>query len=67
MAMTRDAEIEAEARFVLRETIMHSGWYPSLPDADRCRRIEQDVDLHWHLMVNHAVKRLDERLRTAQK
>ena len=67
MAMTRDAEIEAEARSLLRETIMRSGWYPSLPDTDRCRRIEQDVDLHWHLMVNSAAKRLDERLGAARE
>lgn len=57
----RDEEIEAEARALLRETILRSGWYPGLRKEDRDRRIEQDVDRHWHLMRDEAVKRLERR------
>jgi hypothetical protein len=63
MATTRDEEIEAEARALLREAIERSGWYPSLRRIEREKRIAQDVDLHWHLMVAEARKRLDTRER----
>jgi hypothetical protein len=57
----RDEDIEAEARAILRETIERSGWYPELRGEDRRRRIEQDVEQHWHLMRAEAVKRLEQR------
>ena len=59
MATTREDEIEATARALLRETIERSGWYPSLRRIEREKRIAQDVDLHWHLMLSEARKRLD--------
>jgi hypothetical protein len=58
-----DEEIEAEARALLRETIQRSGWYPNLHGVKRDERIEQDVDLHWRLMWDDAVKRLEQRKR----
>jgi hypothetical protein len=53
-----DEEIEAEACAMLRESIERSGWYPKLQGEFRQARIEQDVDLHWHLMIDEARKRL---------
>ena len=51
MALIRDEQIEAEARAMMRATIEKSGWYPNLQGAALQRRIQQDVDLHWHLML----------------
>jgi hypothetical protein len=61
VATIRDEEIEAEARAMLREVIQRSGWYPSMHKEERNRRIEQDVDQHWYLMRQEAVKRLEQR------
>jgi plasmid stability protein len=61
MAASRDEQIEAEARAILRETIERSGWYPGVSKAVRAQLIEQDVDRHWYLMREDAVKRLDQR------
>ncbi len=60
MAEISDDEIIALAKALLRQTILASGWYPSLRDADREKRIDQDVDLHWPLMLRDARKRLEE-------
>ena len=60
MATTREDEIEATARALLRETIERSAWYPSLRRVEREKRIAQDVDLHWHLMLSEARKRLEQ-------
>ena len=56
-----DDEVIALAKALLRQTILASGWYPSLSDADRQKRIDQDVDLHWPLMLRDARKRLEEK------
>jgi hypothetical protein len=56
--MTPD-EIEVKARTLLRETLERAGWYPILRRIEREKRIAQDVDLHWHLMVPEARKRLE--------
>ena len=61
MAAVRDEKIEAEARAMLRETIQRSGWYRSLPEEERNRRIEQDVDQNWPMMLQEARKRLEQR------
>ena len=63
MNLTRDEEIEAEARALLRDAIERSGWYPNLHGKERQERIEQDVDLHWPLMLSEARKRLDQGVR----
>ena len=60
MALIRDEQIEAEARAMMRATIENSGWYPSLRGEARRRRIEQDVDLHWHLMLPKARQRREQ-------
>jgi hypothetical protein len=60
MALVRDEQIEAEARTMMRASIEKSGWYPSLRGEARRRRIEQDVDLHWHLMLPKARERLEQ-------
>jgi hypothetical protein len=59
MAKHSDDEVQALARAILCETIERSGWYPSLSRSEREKRISQDVDLHWHLMVPEAQKRLE--------
>jgi hypothetical protein len=59
----RDDEIEAEARTLIRDAIERSGWYPDLPKEKRQERIEQDVELHWHLMLPEARKRLEQGIR----
>ena len=61
--MTPDDKIEAQARALLRETIERAGWYPSLRRSEREKRIEQDVNLHWHLMVPEVQKRLEQGIR----
>jgi hypothetical protein len=59
MAEIPDYEVIALAKALLRQTILASGWYPSLPDAQRQKRIDQDVDQHWPLMVADARRRLE--------
>jgi hypothetical protein len=59
-ATLRSEEIEAEARSLTRERIQNSGWYPGLRGDERTRRIEEDVDRHWHLMIKEAARRLAE-------
>ncbi len=61
MALIRDELIEAEARALMRAAIEKSRWYPSLQGTARQRRVEQDVDLHWHLMLPQALERLERR------
>ena len=50
MAEIQENEIEVEARAIMRKMIEESGWYPLLRDEHRQKRIEQDVEMHWHLM-----------------
>jgi hypothetical protein len=57
MNPSQDEEIAALARALLRETIERSGWYPALQGEERRKRIEKDVEQHWHLMVPEARKR----------
>ena len=59
MAEIPDDEVIALAKALLRQTILASGWYPSLPDAQRQKRIDRDVDQHWPLMMADARKRLE--------
>jgi len=61
MAPTRDDEIEAEARALLRETIQRSRWYSSMPEEKRRELIDGDVDRHWPIMIQDARKRLEQR------
>ena len=58
MTAISDYEIEALAREMLRETILRSGWYPELRGEFRAKRIEEDVERHWHLMATKARERL---------
>jgi hypothetical protein len=60
MAEIPDDEVIALAKALLRQTILASGWYPSLRDAERQKRIEKDVDLHWPMMLRDARKRLEQ-------
>jgi hypothetical protein len=58
-----DEEIEAKARAMMRDTIERSGWYPTLRKKDRELLIQQDVDRHWHLMIDEVRKTLEQRQR----
>jgi hypothetical protein len=60
MAEIPDDEVIALAKALLRRTILASGWYPSLRDEERQKRIEKDVDLHWPMMLRDARKRLEQ-------
>lgn len=44
MAEIPDNEVIALAKALLRQTILASGWCPSLSDAQRQKRIDQDVE-----------------------
>jgi hypothetical protein len=55
----RDEDIEAEAHAMIRDMIQRSRWYPGLPEEERNRRIEVDVELNWPLMLADARKRLE--------
>ncbi len=57
MAEISDDRVIALAKALPRQTIFASGWYPSLHDADRQKRFDQDVDYQLPLMVADARKR----------
>ena len=61
-----DDDIEAEARAMLRETIERSDWYPTLRREERELLIQQDVDRHWHLMIDEARRRLLQGIRQSR-
>ncbi|MBQ0819315.1 hypothetical protein KBI52_03590 [Microvirga sp. HBU67558] len=62
----RDDKVEAVARAILRETIERSSWYPELRGKRRLEQIDQDVERHWHLMIDEARKRLLQGIRQSQ-
>jgi hypothetical protein len=57
----RDEDIEAEARAMVRDMIQRARWYPGLPEEEKNRRIEEDVELNWPLMHAGARKCLGQR------
>jgi hypothetical protein len=61
MTKIQDEAVEAEARAILREAIQRSNWYPYLSEEERNRRIEQDVEANWPLMLADARKCLEQR------
>jgi hypothetical protein len=54
----KDDDIEAEARSMIRKRIQDTGWYPRASKEERQRLIEQDVELHWHLLLHEAARQL---------
>jgi plasmid stability protein len=52
MPTISNKDIEAEARSLLRKQIQESAWYPWMKEADRRRRIEEDVDRYWYVKVS---------------
>ena len=50
--------VEAEARRLLRELITRLPWFPRLSADERAKRIEEDVDRWWLLMIEEAAERL---------
>ncbi len=59
--MITDDDIAAEARAMVRQMIEESGWYPNLRGEFRQTRIDYDVEQMWHLMINDARKRLEQK------
>jgi hypothetical protein len=55
-----DEDIRAEAQRMLCERIRRSGWYPGVPKEERERLIEEDVQLHWFLLIHEATAWLSE-------
>ncbi len=58
MPTISNQDIEAEARALLHKQIQESAWYPWMKEADRQKRIEQDVDRYWYVKVSEASQRL---------
>jgi ribosomal protein S19E (S16A) len=58
MPTISNKDIEAEARSLLRKQIQESAWYPWMKEADRRRRIEEDVDRYWYVKVSEASRKL---------
>jgi hypothetical protein len=56
-----DADVRAEAKAMLREIILRSGWYPQLDPDLREQRIDRDVEEHWHLTAIDARLKLETR------
>ncbi len=51
-------DIEAEARDLLRKQIQESAWYPWMKEADRRKRIDEDVNRYWYVKVSEASRKL---------
>jgi hypothetical protein len=70
MPSITNADVEAEARTLLRERIARLPWHAGLDPEERERRIAEDVDQHWPALVDEAIERLLDRARaplTARK
>jgi 3-oxoacyl-[acyl-carrier-protein] synthase III len=61
MPTITNADVEAEARALLRDRIARLPWHAGLPLEERERRIAEDVDTYWLTLVNEAVERLLDR------
>jgi hypothetical protein len=55
-----EAEVEAQAKTMLRETLQRSRWYPQHWREDWDRLIERDVELMWRVMAEAARQRLEQ-------
>ena len=62
---TGDDEVEAQARWLLREQITRSAWFRNgMTEKERRDRIEQEVDAWWHLKTEEARELLEQRARS---
>ena len=61
MSEITPAEIETEARALLREKIRCMPWHQGLSPEERDRRIEEDVERYWPTLVEEAARRLVDR------
>ncbi len=61
MPTITNADVEAEARALLRNRIARLRWHAGLPPEERERRIAEDVDTYWPTLVDEAVERLLDR------
>ena len=53
-----DKAVEPDARFLIRQQIEDSGWYPKLKGKYLLDEIEQDVERYRHLMIAETRQRL---------
>ena len=59
MAQVSDSDVEAEARWLLREQITASAWFRNgMTDKQRRERIELEVDAWWHLKAVEVARQL---------
>ena len=62
MATNNDNDIEAEARWLLREQLTRSAWFRNgMTQQERRKRIELEVDAWWHLKAEEVAKQHIER------
>ncbi len=47
MPTITNADVEAEARALLRDRIARLPWHAGLPPEERERRIAEDIDTYW--------------------
>ncbi len=64
MPTITNADVEAEARALLRDWIARLPWHAGLPPEERERHIAEDVDTYWPTLVDEAVERLLDRAGT---
>jgi hypothetical protein len=50
--------IETEARAILRDRLSRFPWHPDVPESERARLVEQDIDTYWHLYIGEATERM---------
>jgi hypothetical protein len=62
MATISDSDVDAEARWPLREQLTRSAWFRTgMTAQERRKRIELEVDAWWHLKAEDVAKQLIER------
>ena len=68
MATVSDAEVEIEARAMLRERIERTPWFQhGMTRKQRQAAIEREVDRTWHLFIFDAAQRLIDRVAQDQQ
>ena len=68
LATVSDAEVEIEARVMLRERIERTPWFQhGMTRKQRQAAIEREVDRTWHLFISDAAQRLVDRAAQGQQ
>jgi hypothetical protein len=68
LATVSDAEVEIEARAMLRERIERTPWFQhGMTRKQRQAAIDREVDRIWHLFISDAAQRLVDRATQSQQ